>query len=172
MSLAILTNFKDASVWKTALSAQLPNIPIKIYGEDVAALKAKFLVCWKPNNGQLKEFPNLEVIQSLGAGVDHIFDTNTLSSNLKVVRIVDSQLTVDMWEYCLTATLNYMKDFSKYIHQQKQEYTHPRIDLLISSQLVLLLKPTKSKKRKKSWINMFDPTIERTFVHASDNQTL
>lgn len=121
MSIAILTNYKDPKSWKKALQAKLPNVPIDIVGESEAAINAEFLVCWKPEKGQLKIFPQLKVIQSLGAGVDHIFDTNLVPVNRKVVRIVDPNLMIDMWEYTLAATMNYLKDFPIYAQQQNNE---------------------------------------------------
>ena len=121
MSIAILTNFKDATSWKIALQDKLPNTQIDIYGQTPSALNAPFLVCWKPNQGQLKEFVQLKVVQSLGAGVDHIFDTNTIADKVQVTRIIDARLTVDMWEYTLTATLNFLKDFPTYAEQQDKQ---------------------------------------------------
>jgi len=70
MSIAILTNHKDASTWKNALKAKLPNTKIDIFQASNDSLNAEFLVCWKPKKDQLKVFPKLKVIQSLGAGVD------------------------------------------------------------------------------------------------------
>jgi len=121
MSIAILTNHKDPNTWKKALQEKLPAVDINIVGTTDIALNAEFLVCWKPEKDQLKAFPNLKVIQSLGAGVDHIFDTNKITEAIKVVRIVDPNLMVDMWEYTLAATMNYLKDFPKYAQQAATE---------------------------------------------------
>lgn len=121
MSIAILTNHKDPHSWKKALQDKLPKVTIDIYGTTETAINATFLVCWKPKKDQLKNFPKLKVIQSLGAGVDHIFDTNKIADDLKVVRIVDPNLMADMWEYALTATLNYLKDFPIYAQQQRKQ---------------------------------------------------
>ncbi len=122
MSIAILTNHKESSTWKNALQAKLPDTKINIFNESKDAENADFLVCWKPEKDQLNAFPNLKVIQSLGAGVDHIFDTNKIGKGVKVVRIIDERLTVDMWEYTLAATLNHMKDFAKYNRQESYQY--------------------------------------------------
>ena len=122
MPIGILTNHKEADSWKAALAEKLPNVSIDIYGESKNAVKAPFLVCWKPKKDQLKVFSNLKVIQSLGAGVDHIFDTNTIPATVKVVRIIDERLTVDMWEYVLTAIMHHLKDFSKYTRQESYQY--------------------------------------------------
>ena len=121
MNIAILANYKDPHAWKKALQAKLLNVRIDIVGESAAAFNAEFLVCWKPEKGQLKKFPNLKVIQSLGAGVDHIFDTNLIPDETSVVRIVDPNLMIDMWEYTLAATMNYLKDFPLYAQQQSNK---------------------------------------------------
>ncbi|MFK7982274.1 MAG: 2-hydroxyacid dehydrogenase [Saprospiraceae bacterium] len=121
MSIAILTNHKDPIAWKKALQEKLPEVAINIVETNSAALTAEFLVCWKPKKDQLAAFSNLKVIQSLGAGVDHIFDTNKIKAPIKVVRIVDPNLMVDMWEYTLAATMNYLKDFPTYAQQAERQ---------------------------------------------------
>lgn len=122
MSIAILANHRASSVWKKALQEKLPNTQIEVFDESKDALKAEFLVCWKPENEQLQAFSNLKVIQSLGAGVDHIFDGNQIAKKVKVVRLIDNRLTVDMWEYTLAATMGYLKDFAKYKRQESYTY--------------------------------------------------
>lgn len=122
MSIAILTSYKDSLAWKKVLETRLPEVEISILNESKTALKAEFLVCWKPKKNQLKAFKNLKVVQSLGAGVDHIFDTNKVADTVKVVRIIDDRLSTDMWEYCLAATMAYIKDFAKYNRQESYIY--------------------------------------------------
>jgi len=122
MSIAILANHRAASVWKKAIQEQLPNTQVTIFNESKDALKAEFLVCWKPENEQLQAFSNLKVIQSLGAGVDHIFDGNQIAEEVKVVRLIDERLTLDMWEYTLAATMSHIKDFAKY--KRQESYMH------------------------------------------------
>lgn len=64
----------------------------------------------------------MKVIQSLGAGVDHIFDTNQIDETIKVVRIIDERLSADMWEYTLAATMHHLKDLSQYNRQESYQY--------------------------------------------------
>ncbi len=122
MSIAILTNYRNPATWKNALQAKLPDTKIDIFSASEDAVNAEFLVCWKPEKDQLKAFKNLKVIQSLGAGVDHIFDTNTVEKGVKVVRIIDERLSADMWEYTLAATMFYLKDFAQYNRRKSYQY--------------------------------------------------
>ena len=126
MSIAILTNYRNPATWKNALQAKLPDTKIDVFNESKEAVNAEFLVCWKPEKDQLNAFPNLKVIQSLGAGVDHIFDTNTIGTGVKVVRIIDERLSADMWEYVLAATMYHLKDFAQYKRQESYQYWRPK----------------------------------------------
>lgn len=122
MSIAIITNTKKKSeLWEKALKERLPNTAINAYPTIKSAESAPFILCWKPEKEQFKAFPNLKVVQSLGAGVDHIFDTNRIPEGVEVTRLIDERLTVDMWEFTLAATLNYMKDFPIYAQQQSEK---------------------------------------------------
>lgn len=126
MSIAIITNSKKKSeLWETALNKRLPNTQIAIYPNNKAIKNAPFILCWKPEQDQFRAFPNLKVIQSLGAGVDHIFDTNPIPKGAKVVRLIDERLTVDMWEFTLAATMNYIKDFRLYAQQEQEKNWTP-----------------------------------------------
>lgn len=120
MSIAILVEKRYGLRWKNALSEQLPDVKIFQVGESEEALQAEFLICWKPKQNQLQEFPNLKVVQSLGAGVDHIFDTNVVPDHIQVIRMIDKQLAEDMWEYLLATALYCIRGFELYKQQQNQ----------------------------------------------------
>ncbi|MEM6318130.1 MAG: glyoxylate/hydroxypyruvate reductase A [Bacteroidota bacterium] len=119
MSIAIVTSSDEAKEWKIALTDRLPNVSIEIVSSIEQPSKAPFLICWKPTKGQLNNFPNLRVIQSLGAGVDHIFEKNTIPEGVQIVRIIDERLSEDMWEYLLAATMQHLKDFRQYEVQKR-----------------------------------------------------
>lgn len=125
MSIAILTNYRNPSTWKNALQTKLPNAKIDVFNPSTDSVNAEFIVCWKPEKDQLKAFKKLKVIQSLGAGVDHIFDTNEIEASVKVVRIIDERLSADMWEYTLAATMHHLKDFAQYNRQESYQYWRP-----------------------------------------------
>ena len=73
-----------------------PDIPNP---EDVA-----YALCWKPQPGLLAAMPNLQVIFSLGAGVDHIYEDAALP-DVPVVRIIDPDLSMRMSEYVVLHVL-------------------------------------------------------------------
>ena len=75
--------------------------------------KAKYAVCWKPPKGILKSLPNLEIIFSWGAGVDHILDDPDLP-DLPIVRFVDPDLTGRMVEYVVLQVLMHSRQQRRY----------------------------------------------------------
>jgi len=137
--ITILADRKDSETWQKKLQQVLPDEDIYLFEETKEALKAEFLLCWKPKPGQLEAFKGLKVIQSLGAGVDHIFDTNPVPKGAKVCRIVDTQLTKDMWEYVLAAVLYCIKDFHLYTQQQKDRTWKPAQYATIPSTQIAVL---------------------------------
>lgn len=121
MSILIICNNKDPKPWADALKKELPGTEINIYPDVQDKEKVEFAICWKPDNNVLKPFTNIKAIQSLGASVEHIFDTNEIDYNIQVSRIIDPQLSHDMYEFLLAITLNHLRKLSLYEVQQNQK---------------------------------------------------
>jgi glyoxylate/hydroxypyruvate reductase A len=126
MSVVIYTkNTKQSNAWRIVLQEELPHYKIEVYPSIADYNEVELLICWKPFHGLIAQFPNLKAIQSLGAGVDHIFTDNVIDSHIQVSKIVDDQLTQDMWEHVLSLVLNDMKNLFQYQDQQKQKLWKP-----------------------------------------------
>ena len=67
------------------------------------------------------KFPNLKVIQSIGAGIDRIINTQTIREGQKITRMVDENLSNDMFEFLLVAVLGQLKNINLYHQQQEQK---------------------------------------------------
>ncbi|WP_103069402.1 2-hydroxyacid dehydrogenase [Aquimarina sediminis] len=119
MSIAIIFNNKEAAPWAKALRAKLPNDDIQIYPEVKDCSTVEFALCWKPDTDILLQFPNLKVIQSVGASIEHITRTQEIKDDIVISRIVDNNLSNDLWEYLLGSVLSLLKNDLIYV-QQKQ----------------------------------------------------
>ena len=127
MSISIICNEHYARNWSKALKEKLPDEEIEIYPHISDNEKVEFAAVWKAPAGLLSEFPNLKVVQSLGAGVEHIFGSQKLNEKVTIARIVDPQLSEDMWEYCLMHVLNYLKNTRIYFQNEiKKEWNQIR----------------------------------------------
>ncbi len=111
-SMTVLVAVKgwDPGHWVDALRARAPGRNV-VVAPDVRDPEAvRHALVWKPEPGYLATFPNLEVIFSLGAGVDHL-TTDPALPDLPIVRIVDPDLTMRMTEWVILQVL---------LHHRKQ----------------------------------------------------
>ncbi len=118
MSVLLIFENKNPIPWKEALEKKLPNISIEIFPDVQDKNKVDFIICWKPQKEIFEQFPNIKVIQSVGASIDHITNTQTLHKQYIISRIVDNKLSNDMWEFLLTIVLNQLKNSTIYNLQQ------------------------------------------------------
>ena len=118
MSILLIFENKDPKPWQKILEQKLADTDIEIYPEVKDKSAVDFVVCWKPKRNVLAEFPTIKIIQSVGASIDHITTTQKLNENVVLTRIVDQQLSVDMWEFLLTAVMSQLKNMQQYTKQQ------------------------------------------------------
>ena len=138
MSIAILFNQKDSSVWLDQLKEKLPHETIEVYPEIKNKDDVEFLVTWKPHVDYSKEFTNLKVVQSVGAGIDHLLHTK-LSDDIIVSRIVDPDLMQDMFEHVLTCVMGSMKNTLVYFKDQMQRRWEPKSYKAINNTTITIL---------------------------------
>ncbi len=110
MSLALLINDWDVAAWQKSLAQLAPDRAFQTAPDITCPEDVRYALSWKPTPGQMAQMPNLEIVFSLGAGVDHIFGDNQLP-NVPVVRVIDPDLSVRMSEYIVLHVL---------IHHRKQ----------------------------------------------------
>lgn len=78
----------------------------------------KMALTWKAPLGSFKEYANLKVISSMGAGVDHLFDDPSLPQHVMLTRMTDEKLSGDMQEFVLALCLNVIKNLNSYSRLQ------------------------------------------------------
>jgi glyoxylate/hydroxypyruvate reductase len=74
---------------------------------------------WRPEPGFLASLPNLKLILSLGAGVDHLLGDPQLPRHLPIVRLVDPHMTDAMSEYVVLQVLRLHRRDLDYRAQQE-----------------------------------------------------
>ena len=121
MSIIICFNNKDPKPWQETLQTKLPDTTIEIYPNVTDSEAITFALCWKPEQNSLAQFPNVKVVQSVGASVEHIIQSQDLASDCVVTRIVDNRLSEDMFEFILTGILSHLKRFAEYQKAQKEK---------------------------------------------------
>lgn len=126
MSIAIIFNNKTPETWVETLKKRLPETEVEVYPDIKNFNEIDFALCWKPENGVLAKFPNLKVIHSVGAAVDHITKTQKINETQTICRIVDENLSNDMFEFLLAAILNHIKNLAVYQSQKANQNWQPQ----------------------------------------------
>ncbi|MFA0963890.1 2-hydroxyacid dehydrogenase [Roseivirga sp. BDSF3-8] len=109
---------RDTSQWKDGLQKHLPDHTITIWPEVEDPDTVSGVACWNHPHGSLKDFKNLKLISSLGAGVDHVLSDPDLPVGVPVTRIVDQALTYTMSRYLLGLVLSWHRRFDIYRQEQ------------------------------------------------------
>lgn len=125
MSLLLVAQNRNMEPWKKAFLKEENDLDIEIWPDVQNPDQVQFAVAWRHPPHSLTRFPNLQAVSSLGAGIDHILDDETLPKGLKICRVVDPNLTDDMKEYMLGAVLNYRLNSYTYYQQKWNGEWHP-----------------------------------------------
>ncbi len=125
MSIAICFNHKDPKPWAAALKAKLPEVNIEVYPDIKDYDKISFILCWKADKDLFSRFPNLKVVQSVGASIDHVLNHQTLNEDIALCRMVDDKLSEDMFEYVLVGIMSHLKRFDEYNQFEKDQQWQP-----------------------------------------------
>jgi len=110
MSIVIIRNDQKTMAWKEALLKADPDLEIYAYDEDHDPSQISVAMVWKPPHGALSQYPSLQAIASLGAGVDFLFEDETLPPDVPITRVVDPILAADMSEFVLGVILAQIKN--------------------------------------------------------------
>lgn len=111
----------DAETWTASLKRRMPELAVRVWPEVGNPAEIDVALVWRYPQGDLKNYPNLKLIYSLGAGVDHILDDPDLPAGVPLARIVDpAGLTAGMTEYVLLNVLRYHRHLPDYERQQRE----------------------------------------------------
>ncbi|AMJ60981.1 2-hydroxyacid dehydrogenase [Bosea sp. PAMC 26642] len=106
--------------WANILAQKAPELSFRIWPEIGDPAEIRYFVAWMPPDDLATRFPNLELLISVGAGVDHL-DLSKLPPDLPVARMVESGIVDGMVEYVSMAVLGLHRDLIDYIAQQRDE---------------------------------------------------
>ena len=112
MSFLIISSQRDPKAWVEALKQQDPELDLEVYPEVKDPNKVEFALSWKHPHGIFRDYPNLKVIASMGAGIDHIIGDNEIPEHIKITRVIDEQLTKDMSVFVLSLLLEHLRNLS------------------------------------------------------------
>jgi len=110
----------DPEPWVERFRRLLPERKTVVLGEPFDRRAVHYVATWGPKPGSLSGLPNLEVIFSLGAGVDHLMGYPGLPE-VPIVRVAQEDLTDRMSEYVVLHCLMHLRDQRRYDAQQRRK---------------------------------------------------
>jgi glyoxylate/hydroxypyruvate reductase A len=119
MVLLFRSSVDSAARWRGQLDRLMPGLAVRVWPDIGDPAKIDYALVWRPEPGLLASLPNLKLILSLGAGVDHILCDPELPLHLPIVRLIDPYLTDAMSEYVALQVLRLHRQDLDYQAQQR-----------------------------------------------------
>jgi glyoxylate/hydroxypyruvate reductase A len=119
MAVLLSTKASTMEAWRDALLEVDPTLDIRLHPDagDPAAIEAA--VCWTQHDmAELRRYPNLRLLVSMGAGVDHLLRPPGPPPGVPVARLKDARLTQGMTEWVLLNVLRFHRQDLDYRAQQ------------------------------------------------------
>ena len=85
MALLFKSETDRADLWRSAFAKADPKLDFRQWPDVGDPGDIDFALVWHPIKGDLKRYPNLKAIFSLGAGIEHIFSDPELPKHIPVV---------------------------------------------------------------------------------------
>ncbi len=128
MSLLLAIDGWDVAEWEARFRRLAPEIDVVAHSDPLDPPAIRYACAWHAPEGIFTRFENLEVLFSLGAGVDHLLRQANLP-DVPIVRVVDDSLTERMKEWVVLQVLVHHRRQIDYFRQQQahlwREHSHP-----------------------------------------------
>ena len=106
--------------WPRTLLEIEPGLDLRQWPKAGDPVDIDYALVWQPSRGELKSYPNLKAIFSIGAGIDHLASDPELPAGVPVVRMVEPGLTAGMTEFVVMSVLYHHRFMLDYAAQARQ----------------------------------------------------
>ena len=128
MTILYKSSAERGRVWKALFEEQAPDVAFQTWPDLGDPADVRYLAVWEPSAELLGQLPNLEVLFSVGAGIDQ-FDLSQIPDHVAVVRMIEPGLTEGMAHYVVMAALALHRNLIDYVDAQRERRWDP-IDIV------------------------------------------
>lgn len=119
MALIYVTAWSDAETWRREVARHLPGEELRVWPDAGDPREIDVALVWRPPPGALATLPNLKLIASLGAGVEHVLGDPTLPRTVPITRLVHPAMTEQMSEYVALGVMAGLRKLADYMAFQR-----------------------------------------------------
>ncbi len=116
----MLSSGLDLGFLVPAFRRQRPDADVRLGTRAGSLDDIEAAVCWNPPRGELNRMPNLKLIQSIAAGVDHLLSQPDLPAGVPVCRVIDPGMAAGMSAYVTWAVIHQQRHFDRYLAHAAQ----------------------------------------------------
>ncbi|PPR47657.1 MAG: Glyoxylate/hydroxypyruvate reductase A [Alphaproteobacteria bacterium MarineAlpha5_Bin9] len=110
----------DKTKWLNSIKKTFTNYKIYTIYNCTNFSKIKYAIIWQLPDKYLKKLNNIELIFSLGAGVDHIISLPSYNKT-PIIRLKDQLMAERMSNHIISQVLNYQLNLKLYYEMQKKK---------------------------------------------------
>lgn len=104
--------------WQEAVTRALPEVRFTCWPDARNPAEIRHIVAWTLPDEVLAALPNLEILFSVGAGIDQL-DTARLPAHLRIVRMIEPGIIGTMADYVAMAALALHRDLPFHLAEQR-----------------------------------------------------
>ncbi|MGY4415571.1 phosphoglycerate dehydrogenase-like enzyme [Bradyrhizobium sp. LB7.1] len=99
MTVLYKANMVRGEEWARFFAERAPDVPFRLWPDVGDPADVRYLVAWVPPDDIATTFPNVELVFSVGAGVDQ-FDASKLPPHIPLVRMLEPGIAETIGRIC------------------------------------------------------------------------
>lgn len=119
MSILLVARNRDMIPFRNELLQLDPHLDVEIWPACTNRQRVRFIVAWDQPTRFFSQFPNLQVVSSMGAGVEHLVTDSDLPPSVSITRLVSTGLKEQIRDYVESSLYRILRRCDEYLELQR-----------------------------------------------------